>query len=276
MKRNRILRVLCGAILLLLPVLLLAGCETEPHDVHEVPATFARICHAGGTLWGNDKDGVWRSFAGSNSMEGLMQCVEAGERAVEVDFNFTSDGALACIHDWSPEYLSGIPSGVPLSREEFLESKIFWQFTPMTAEDVVKVMRAVPDLTIVTDIKDDFFPAVEALAELAPDLRDRFVIQIYEKGQYDPVREMGFDNVIFTLYRLTWNEKTDWRDLGKFARENPLFGYTFSYELCEVAGFVEGMKKSGVPLYIHTVNGEEKNDYYDMGITGIYTDDVGH
>lgn len=100
-------------------------------------------------------------------------------------------------------------------------------------------------------------------------------MQIYEEEQYDAVREMGFDYVIFTLYRLDWAGKTDWRALGKFADSHPLIGFTFSYELCEVEGYVDGMLKSGVPLYIHTVNGdEEQRKYFGMGISGIYTDEV--
>ena len=39
-------------------------------------------------------------------------------------------------------------------------------------------------------------------------------------------------------------------------------------------GYVNGMKKAGVPLYIHPVNGEaEQQAYFDMGIDGIYTDE---
>ena len=34
------------------------------------------------------------------------------------------------------------------------------------------------------------------------------------------------------------------------------------------------MLNAGVPLYIHTVNGDaEQQVYFDMGIDGIYTDE---
>ena len=125
------------------------------------------------------------------------------------------------------------------------------------------------------DIKDDLLPALEKIAATCPDLKNRFIVQIYEEDQYDAVREMGFEYVIFTLYRLDWAGKTDWRALGKFAEDHPLIGFTFSYELCAVEGYVDGMSESGVPLYIHTVNGdEEQRKYFDMGIDGIYTDEV--
>ena len=100
----------------------------------------------------------------------------------------------------------------------------------------------------------------------------RTTLLLYE-SEYDEVRALGFEYVVYTLYRLDWNAKTDWRALGEFAAAHPLIGFTFSYELCPVEGFVEGMLRSGVPLYIHTVN-EGEEAYFDMGISGVYTDIV--
>ena len=36
-------------------------------------------------------------------------------------------------------------------------------------------------------------------------------------------------------------------NVGIYAAGHPLLGYTFSYELCSVDGYVDGMKKAGVP-----------------------------
>ena len=90
------------------------------------------------------------------------------------------------------------------------------------------------------------------------------------------MRECGFDNVIYTLYMLPWHEKTDTAALVKFERSHPLVGFTFPAELCEINGFLEGMKEAGVPLYVHTINdADEAKSYIERGITGIYTDYVG-
>ncbi len=38
-------------------------------------------------------------------------------------------------------------------------------------------------------------------------------------------------------------------------------------------GYNEAMKETGVPLFVHTVNGREEMEMcYDAGITAIYTD----
>lgn len=248
---------------------------TDPAEAEYIRDGMRYVIHAGGVLDGIDESRVARTYNGSNSAEGLLQCIDAGCEVVELDFSFTADGALACIHNWHKEYSSDIENDVPMTLDAFLETEIYANFTPMCLDDAAEYLRQNEGLYIVADIKDDFLPALEKIAETCPDLKNRFIVQIYDEDQYAPVREMGFEYVIYTLYRLDWAGKTDWRALGKFAEDHPLIGFTFSYELCEVEGYVDGMLKSGVPLYIHTVNGDEEQQvYFDMGISGIYTDDV--
>jgi len=213
------------------------------------------------------------AFDGSNAMEGLINSYENGQRVIELDFNFTSDGSLACIHDWYRQYSSAITDYVPLSLEEFLNCKIYDLYTPVWLGSLVDFLNEHEDVYIVTDIKDNNISGAAAIAEYCPELKNRFIVQIYDKSEYDAVRELGFEYIIFTLYRLDWHSKTDTKALAEFAKSHPLIGYTFSYELCSVDGYVEGMKKAKIPLFIHTINGaDEQQKYFDMGITGIYTD----
>lgn len=248
---------------------------TNPGEAAAIREDMRYIIHAAGRLTGVDKEGTTRTYDGSNSLEGLEQCADAGCEVIEIDFNFTSDGYLACIHDWYTEYADEITNNVPLTLDEFLECKIYRNFTPIWLGDIVDFLRENDGTYIVTDIKDNNVAGAAAIAEYAPDLKNRFIVQIYDESEYDAVRELGFEYIVYTLYRLEWAPKVDWRALGEFSKTHPLIGFTFSYELCSVDGYVEGMLKSGTPLYIHTVNGdEEQKPYFDMGITGIYTDDV--
>lgn len=269
--------------LCLSPLIFLAGCASgndektyeEPVEIETVRHDVRYIVHAAGRLTGVDSNGVERTFDGSNSAEGLELCRESGANVIELDFNFTSDGQLVCIHDWSSEYSDDITTGEPLTLDEFLETKIFWNFTPLWIGDVVDYLRENDGTYIVTDIKDDNIAGLTAIAQFAPDMVNRFIPQIYSADEYDLVRELGFDYVIYTLYRLDWKTKTNWRALGGFAATHPLVGFTFAYELCDVEDFTDGMKKSGVPLFVHTVNDpEEQQKYFDMGIGGVYTDIV--
>ncbi len=224
------------------------------------------IIHAAGTLDGLD---------GSNSLEGLEASVAAGCRYVELDFQFTADGELACIHDWYTQYTDAIPeNGTALTLEQFQDCQIYGTYTPLWLDSLAAYMEAHPELYIITDIKDRNPEGAAKIAADYPHLVDRFIIQIYDAAEYEPVRDAGFEHIIYTLYKLDWHGKTDTAALCEFAAGHPLLGYTFSYELCDVEGYVDGMKKAGVPLYIHTVNGdEEQQKYFDMGINGIYTDE---
>ena len=234
------------------------------------------IIHGAGKLAGHNLYGESKYFTCSNSMEGFRQCLDAGCEFVETDFSFTSDGELVCIHDWYPSYSDDIEfEGDVLSLDSFLNTRIFRQYTPVSLDMLAEILVNNRGLYIITDIKDDNIAGLKYIAEKHPDLRNRFIAQIYSESEYGPVRELGFEYIIYTLYRLDWNSKVDTESHCRFASENPLAGITFSYELCEVPGFLDGMKEAGVPLLIHTVNDrEEQNRYFEMGIQGIYTDEV--
>ena len=260
----------------------MTGCGTgytESENAQHIRERASRIVHAAGEMWGFDADGVWRSFFGSNSVEAIEECARIfGESGglIELDFNFTSDGELVCIHDWSPEYIEDTEMGVALSYDEFMSSEIFWNYTPADLSYVASFLAEHPEIYIVTDIKTDNVEGARRIAEICPDLLHRFIIQIYSSDEYAPVCELGFDNVIYTLYMLPWHEKVDTKALSDFAKEHPLVGFTFPAELCDVEGFLDGMLTCGVPLYVHTINdADEAKKYYDLGISGVYTDYAG-
>lgn len=268
---------------LLIFAVLLTACSgtaysyTNPAEADAIRSDMKYIIHAAGTLTGLERDGSQRTFDGSNSVEGLKQCEEAGCRFVELDFSFTSDGELVCLHDWYSYYSDSITDGEPLTLDEFKKAEIFWNFMPASLDDVIDFLKTNPDTYIITDVKDDNIAGISKIGERCPDMKNRFIVQIYAEDEYAKIRELGFEYIIYTLYRLDWNAKTDYKSLSGFAESHPLIGFTFSYELCDVDGFVDGMLKSGVPLYIHTVNDEtEQQKYFDMGISAIYTDNLQH
>lgn len=259
--------------LLAITAVILVSCGE--YGAPKMSISFDKIVHAGGELWGVDSEGTFRSFFGSNSLEGLENCVANGYNSIELDFNFTSDGHLVCIHDWSAEYIDTIKTGTPMSYDEFMSSKIFWNFTPLDIEAVGRFMGEHPEVYIVTDIKDRFSEAVDAISAALPELKNRIIVQIYEKDDYETASNAGFTNIIFTLYRLDWQSKTDAADLVKFERSHPLIGFTFAKELCDEKNYVSRMSKAGVPLYVHTVNAPaEIHKYHAMGVYGVYTDIV--
>ncbi len=147
-------------------------------------------------------------LAYTNSREALEQTLADGNRFVEVDFSFTSDGELVCTHDWENSW--GFEGQLP--AREFATAKIFGKYTTLSAADIVRYMADYPDLYIVTDTKEgtkdkEFLGVIQALADLSapyPGVTERFIIQLYTGGVKAQVKEIyPFDdeNFLFTVYK---------------------------------------------------------------------------
>ncbi len=226
------------------------------------------IIHAGG-----EYDGT----LSTNSYEALVNSYENGNRLIEIDFNFTEWMEPVCIHDFNRAIIPGYVTGDRLTHYQFMTSKIYGKYSPMDLEMLAEYMREHEDLYIVTDSKEFGTHLAQSIKKDYSDLLNRFIVQVYSEEEYREVKSLGFDKIIYTLYRLSWEEKMDTEHLIEFAKQNHLFAYTFPYELCDIDGYVDSMKKSGVPLYIHTLNDRaEIQKYLDMGINGVYTDNTTH
>lgn len=130
------------------------------------------------------------------------------------------------------------------------------------------------DVVIVTDIKENCAEGAKLIAERYPQLRDRFYIQIYNTQDYEAVSALGFQNIILTVYQMTWAEKADVNALVAFASSHTLAGITFPIDLVDlIPGYLETLVASGTPVFVHTVNDAETQQMlFDAGVAGVYTD----
>lgn len=223
------------------------------------------ILHAGGAT----PQGV----AGSNSLEALDRSYSLGYRTMELDFCWTQDGALACVHDWETYYAPGTGAAAPSLAEFESVRGSTYGYTSMTLDHLAQWLESHPDARIVTDIKEDGTAGAALIAQRYPQLQDRFIIQIYRMEEYAPVAELGYQDIILTVYQMTWNEKTDAQALALFAADHPLYALTFPEELVQLSGYVDRLAAAGVPLYVHTVNdAQTQTELLAAGIAGIYTD----
>lgn len=245
--------------------------ETEPDPAALLPEGYrsvipsgTRILHACGTA-----DGI----TGTNSLEALEQSYAAGGRFFEIDFCHASDGVLCAIHDWSSRFCDEIQDGIAPSSEEFLSMRLGGSLTPMTLPTVLAFMETHPDTLFVSDIKDGNTDAARQIAESAPALKDRWIIQIYQYDELADIRALGFSNILLTIYNLDpYTDKFQPEKLAAFAASNGLAGLTFPVSLAEEA-YIASMRKYGIPVLTHTVNGTETQAaFFAMGIDGIYTD----
>ena len=238
------------------------------------------IIHAGGLI--DDGDGNMLSY--TNSREALANCYEKGNRISEFDFMITSDGQVVCAHDdedddgmelWAYNVKNAGFPGNPPTLESFVNAKFGDSLSTMTLDDLAYFMKNHPDFYVVTDVKDDNEQVCALIRENYPELTNNFIIQIYHPEEYDRIKSLGFNYIIYTLY-LSSEEELAKNRLMEFVDGSRLSAVTFwTGFVREYTDSFEALKESGIPLFVHTIDDrEEMKKYLDLGITGIYTDVV--
>ncbi len=193
----------------------------------------------------------------------------------EIDLNWTSDGALVCIHDWQDSFTArfGNDLSPPLTLAAFrarLDNDPSGLPRNCDLERLADWMRAHPTKRIVTDIKEDNLPALEQIARLHPDLIAGFIPQAYTPAEVVEIRKLGFQDVILTLYRYGG---TDDEVLAETATL-PLFAVTMSEDRALSGDLPRRLRDAnGLSSYAHTLNDPDRVAcLLGRGIAGIYTD----
>ncbi|MGE5613619.1 MAG: glycerophosphodiester phosphodiesterase family protein [Bacillota bacterium] len=219
------------------------------------------IAHAGGEIYG---------LRLTHSVEALDNSYNKGFRLIEVDINRTSDGVPVLVHDWgNANWLMDVRySEKAPSYREFKARKAILGLHLMDLDMLAEWLGKHEDAYIVTDVKDDNQETLELIKMKYPEVYERFIPQIYSFGEYTPVKRLGYEYIILTLYRIDAPDD----EIIDFCKNNSLFALTMSSERAS-QGALEKFSKLGIPIYIHTVN--DYNAYIklrDRGAHGIYTD----
>jgi len=175
------------------------------------PAPYSWIPHAwiAHGMGGIDDNRV------TNTLEAFQFNYERGYRVFEVDLVEATDGKLVARHDWEGYLYSFLGQKVDnpygrLSTTEFKALKPHGKYTPLTIDDVVTIMRAYPDVWIMTDTKGT---SKEAALKSMKDIKravgddsvlaERFIVQIYNEDMLSTVRSVyPYRNIVYTLYQL--------------------------------------------------------------------------
>ena len=265
-----ILLMLAGFLLLLFavrPVCYSVSKETE--TVRRTIAKTGRIVHAGGYVQIADGEQVRYT----NSFEALTNMYAKGNRVCEIDIRETSDGILICAHGDEFFLADGTDLPVNTTAEEFLSEPLFGSLQPMTVQMLADFMREHDDLLIITDIRGNNVEICKKLAEEYPDLKTRFLIQIYQKEEYFSIYKLGFPFIIYTLYREEDSERNLWK-IAHFAQSHELVAVTIQADQYFGTKNRIAMNHSGVPYMFHTVDDTVKiNEMLRKPyVLGVYTD----
>ncbi len=247
---------------------------TSPLIVSTNWEDYRLIAHGLGGL-----DGQYRV---TNSLEALEQHYQNGTRLFEVDLIETSDGTVVARHDWEAYLFRDLGQSYecekicPLATSEFLNLKIQNQYTPLTIDDLVKLMKKYPDIYLITDTKTQtkedtsriFQKILEAFKE-ETELLERLIPQFYSPQSFEGMQSVyPFKETLYTIY-LTNPPR---QELIEFAKKNEVMGivlpeHHYSVEL------IESIKSQELKVFLHTINDiEDAKRYLELGIDGIYTD----
>ena len=244
-------------------------------DCREKLAENRYIIHAGGSV--TDADGNVLTY--TNTLDSLYNCYDKGNRISEFDLMITSDQKIVCAHDSDEgdEWAYGVKDAgtkeEPPTLAEFKAAKFDGTLTTMSFDDLADFMEDHGDFFLVTDVKDDNVGICTKIREEYPWIVNNTIVQIYHPDEYDKIRELGFDYIIYTLYNTT-DEELYPDNLGKFIDDHELAGVTFWEDFpTAYPDSFDMLTATGVPMFVHTINDKEQMKFYSaFGISGIYTD----
>ena len=217
----------------------------------------------------------------TNSREALELALENGHRCIEVDFAFTTDEKLVCVHDW--EQFGTMVPGQDWERQGSLQGcaydyyqnlKICGRYSPLSAEELVAYMEQYPELYVMVDTKYDLQQVMTALVKLAPtdEIRNRLIIQVYAPGEKQAVRSIypfPEENFLLTLYKLGIDAA---EDILPICRDDNIPVVTAPLGSLS-RKTLEELREKNLVIYEHTENRlDQARIVMDSGVRGVYTD----
>ncbi len=220
----------------------------------------------------------------SNCLEAFLENYAEGHRVFEVDMELTSDGKIVLCHGWNRKLCSRHKKGYRPTYAQFMSYKIYNKYTPMSLEDLLKLMNKYPDIRVITDtryaktakVKKQFTMIVSTAKRLGLEsVLDQFTVEIYNQSMLQTVENIHhFKSYVFTLYKLLKKSPTaaQLRTIGSFCAKNGV-GMVAMYAHWWKAEFAEILDPYNVEIGLYTVNSvKDAQVYLDDGVTAMCTD----
>lgn len=219
-----------------------------------------------------------------NSRESFINHYDKGCRFFEVDLSQTSDGVWVCRHNWKEPMgqWEGEKKKV-LSAEEFLNTPIYGKYTPMSFEDLLKLLDEYPDAFVTIDSKQYSVRNYQRTLEDYAQYREiainaglehtlgQIIPELYNSAMYSGTTLVyKFPAYLYSL----WQEYSieELNDIADFCQANQIQAVSL---YCEY--WSEDVQKifdeRDILVYIYTINDEEKaREYVKAGAKGVCTD----
>jgi glycerophosphoryl diester phosphodiesterase len=224
------------------------------------------IAHAGGGI---------NKLTYTNSLEALNSNYEKGFRFFEIDFSWTSDNKLVAMHLWEENFPQqfNVPADIIIpTKDQFLILKTKTGLTQLSLEDVLKWAETKGDVYIISDIKKLNIKALRIIFTNFPNYTKYIIPQVYNYKEYDEVINLGYSNIILTLYKMEETGNINLREVLNFAKKKSPFAITMPGRIAKT-GLAFYLYKNNTRVYVHTVNDKYLfNSLRRIGVWGIYTD----
>ena len=221
------------------------------------------IAHAGGGINGMNY---------TNSLEAMDANYAKGFRYFELDFSWTSDNELVCLHDWKKRFkkVFGYKLKKPLTFQQFQKILIKTKSVhPCTPETLAQWLIKHPDARIITDVKHNNLQAITKLRDYYPSMMPQFIIQFYQPYEYQALKNLGFKDLIWILYQYDGSKKSVITE----AQKMNLVAISMRASQAKKKTYQQ-LLKLGKKIFVYTINKQDKvNKLHNIyGVTGFYTD----
>jgi phosphoglycerol transferase len=213
----------------------------------------------------------WKKYTNSHNS---LEKNKSSYNLFEIDFSWTKDNKLVCIHDWEWSFYNSfwlrLNWNIPTYKEFLYYIENNNKYKNCTLESLINWLKDNPEKYIVTDIKNKNINWLEYIAIQYPNYINRFIPQIYDPINYEKVKNIWYNNIIWTLYKYPENNNT----IIYYLKEMELYAITMPLE--RVYNWLWNKIKdinNSIYTYTHTVNSYDiLEKVKKMWIDNIYTD----
>ncbi len=230
--------------------------------VDNINAEPLMIAHAGGGY-----DGLTYT----NSIDALNGSYQSGFKFMEMDFSWTSDGELVCLHDWGKTFRNifglKVKNPIPLAQfKQLVEDHP--NYRPCTLDSLAVWLADKPKVRIITDIKHHNLKGIELIIKKYPEFKNQFIPQFYQPEEYAVLKGWGFEDLIWILYQYKGSNKS----VVELSENMRLFALSMRARQARNRTLRKLLKRHNI--FVYTINKETTKSKLagKYGVSGIYTD----
>ena len=199
--------------------------------------TEYRVLHAGG---------IYKNQIYTNSIEALEKN-KKGFKYFELDLQLTKDNKIICGHDININILF---------YDQFLIENSKKKIKNCDYKSLKNWLKKNPEKIIITDVKsDNNLKALKFIQHNFDNYKKNFIPQIYYPKNYELVKNMGYNDIIWTLYRYPINGMD--QDLNKIIsiiKNKTFFAITMSKYWAKKGLSKRIKKETGTRILVHTID----------------------